>query len=451
MSLLVAGLLFSMLWLPLGNLSSPVKIWLVSWGSIWLANGIFGGVYITTVSVGVYVFIGVAVFVLGAIVGGAASPIVRIVDSGPPSPSWMEALKRGENFRRLANIGSLVGGTLALEVGVRQMGGRGVLPIILGGRDVIFESMRVGKASLTEGDAFSVPLGVTLATLALSCSAILIGLQLGVATPGMRRRSRVLSVTALGAYAFVMSVTTGVRSFLLVGALLLAFTWLAARVACSGGENVITGRVVSVLGGGVAVFFVWTVVVQSARLKDVGLQYVGETLEHLRPWVAGYLPALSGWYEDIPSDHPLTGGRLLARGVLTVLGLDGGEGVDTRIGFEEISSGVYSNAMTIFRLLWTDFGVAGGALACFVFGFTAQRVYRSAINRGGAWIVVLGCYYVAIFFSINYWFFAYGARVYGAFAALLVVHLSMRIGADRQSPSRNSRAHRGVERVQLLS
>ena len=147
-------------------------------------------------------------------------------------------------------------------------------------------------------------------------------------------------------------------------------------------------------------------------MGDVDFSRLGEILNHMRPWVAGYIPALSVWFDEW-NDQTISWGANLLRAVLGPLGVVEGEGFDSRTLAVPIGNWQTSNAMTFFRVLILDFGPAGAVAFCYVMGFFGEYVYSKAKSRGGGWVVLLIAYYCTVFFSINYWFFAYGARVFG--------------------------------------
>lgn len=442
-SLIPAFILFGLAIFPAASLSSPVMLGTLAWALLWLLNALVGFGFAQSSEVLVYVLIGNLMFYLGGIIATAGWH--------PPPLSSLQISARREHLalglrsRQVIAWLLVLISIIAMDNGMREMGNSsGILSFASAGQDQFFEMLRLGKASLSEDGEWAIPRGITVATAALCAAGILVGIDLKSRETGRSpTRSAVLAV-AVGLATFVLSAGTGVRGLLIVVGFLLLGGYLAAEAFCTGGRNAITRRVVGWLGISVVGFLVWVVVVQSARLQDSSFSNVGQTLDHLRPWFAGYIPALSQWYELHFSSSDLTWGSTLMRSIAGPLGLASGEGFDAQVGFVWIADGISSNAMTIYRVLWSDFGVVGGAGLSMIAGFAAQFIYRRAVERSGIWLPLLAAAYASVLYSINYWFFGYGARVL-ALAIVVAVFIFTapalnRRNVRRERPSQSSRA-----------
>ncbi|MCW2783480.1 MAG: hypothetical protein JWR35_3931 [Marmoricola sp.] len=419
-SLMPAAVLLILATLPIMNLSSPVALGTLAWAVLWLANGLLGFDFYQSRPVLLLVFTANLAFYFGGLV---VSVRHRPREDSLTTGERRDLLLVGAASRNIFALVLFVLGVMTLQVGLQQMGrSQGLLALVTGGQQEFFESLRLGKASLSQGNEWTVPSGVKLCTAALCAMAVLVGINLAARPEGQRPTKATIWMAALtAALAFVLSAGTGVRGLILVVAFLFVSSVLAAEVFISGGRNVISLKWLRWSVGSIAVFLVWVVVVQSARLQDTQLQHVGATLDHLRPWFAGYIPALGAWYDTSYTDTTLGWGSSLGRAVFSPLGLQSGEGFNERVDFVFIADGVSSNAMTIFRVIWSDFGVAGGMLVAFAAGAASEGIFRATVARGRGWLVALACVYASVLYSINYWFFGYGARVMGVAIAVAIV------------------------------
>lgn len=315
------------------------------------------------------------------------------------------------------------------------MGRPGLGGVFSGGFVAFANNLRETKASLAVGGEWSVPSGISNASLLLVGAATLIGFLLGY-TKKPRAASMFLGAAVLGV-TFLVSASTGVRSYLLVTMLLLIGTYVASRVCFIGREFKIPLRVY--ISGLVVIgaFLVWVVIVQSARRQDFTFARVGDTLGYLRAWFAGYIPALSVWSQSGLSGSPALGENML-RAVLEPLHLVSGQGFSEQISTVEIGGGATSNAMTILRPLLLDFGYVGSILFCVAAGLVCQRVFMLARSGRIGFVIPLAAAYVSCVFSFNYWFFAYGSRVIGIVLAACLVGVSS--GSRRSHSSASDRS-----------
>jgi oligosaccharide repeat unit polymerase len=253
--------------------------------------------------------------------------------------------------------------------------------------------------------------------------AVIAGLEAGLGKSGLHSGRRIVGALVAGEalLAYGISAATGVRSYLLVAGLLFATSFVSVRVHLFDGRSAMgkSGLLAGVLAAGT--FTWWVVFVQAARLRLSPTGNIGAVLAHLRPWVAGYLPALSVWYQTSFPETPRTHGGLLVRGLVSPLGIGSGAGFNERIAAVNLGDGSTSNAMTIFRVLWTDFGVFGGILLCFALGIACQSVYDRCRSHGGPWVVANAASLSVVAFSVNYYFLAYGSRVLGVMIAGVIV------------------------------
>lgn len=405
----------------LGRGYAPGQVWAYVWALAWASQAVLGWGFAVDGGTAKFVAICNLTFLIGAWI---ASPQGRRTS---PDRSAFAARRReleaGWAFRTAACVACLALGVVALNVGLKQIGHPGLTSLFSGtfidfGRSLVATKSRFSDEGVWVGSA-----GLSAASALATSSAVLAGIESAIARPGTRTLVAGLSLS-LGAFAFLFSAATGVRSYLLATIVVYAAAFLAAKAFVAGDTFTITRRAFGIGFAVIAFFLVWTVVVQSARRHDYTFERLADTFNYLRAWFAGYLPALSQWIStaDVGSHAAQDGvaGSNLLRGLLTPLGLQQGAGFTEQIPAVPIGNGATSNAMTLFRVLLLDFGYAGTIAVCAVGGYVSQRTYIRAAN-GSSWALLpLAAIYAALLYSINYWFFAYGSRVAGFGLAVLV-------------------------------
>jgi len=396
---------------PKPHLSTPLKVWCISWAIAWLAHAALAGVYYSSDEALFFVFLANILFAFG---GWAFYFFPRLVRShAAHRESAVLRYLAGESSRITFCYVFLALSLISIVYGASQLGGLAAL------KSGLFEAMKSNKAALIEGEEYAIPLGIKLANMMVLTTSILAGLAF--ASKGKTQSTLGFAfLVPFVTSVLLLSAVTGVRGYILSSGLFFGFSYISGRTFINFGRNVVRPKVIVYGLVAVTAFLVWTVIVQSARLEDTRLQNLSGTLEHLRPWFGGYLPALSVWYDNHYSgDYRL--GAYLLRGILAPLGLVSGEGFNERMDFSWIGNGQASNAMTAFRAMWADFGPFGTAAFCLVWGFFSSYSFQAAMNKGRAWLVLLACNYCAIFFSINYWFFAHGAKIFAAIISAAII------------------------------
>jgi oligosaccharide repeat unit polymerase len=147
---------------------------------------------------------------------------------------------------------------------------------------------------------------------------------------------------------------------------------------------------------------------QSIRLGDFALSDLGATLEHMRIWFAGYIPAFRGWLLQV-WDGRLTYG---AKSFRFLAGLISGSGsyvdtVDSDIYIGDWRSG---NAATALRTLINDFGFLGCGLFILMWGGASAYVTQKAREGSLVWTALLAVDLACVLWSPNNWFLLYGSR-----------------------------------------
>lgn len=415
---------------------SPAHLWAYTWALAWGLQAVFGFGYQLDLST--VLFVAVCNFVF---IGAAA---IATSNDGQNLTEAVKAERRsdlfpGSRLRFLAGVASVALGLVALSLGLRKLGRSGVRGIFNGSFNEFASSLVETKASFADERVWVTPPEISAALLLLTCAAILAGIEAGLVV-AERRRSTIALCVAVAAFAFMASAGTGVRGHFLTTAILFTVSYLAAKSFINGQSYKLPTKFFMAGLLLVSSFLIWAVVVQSARLRDLSFSQLGATLDHLRAWFAGYLPALSQWSAETDLPGRVFSGEVpvLAAGALGPLGVGQGEAFTEKVGLAEIGDGATTNAMTLFRVLLLDFGYAGTLVACAVAGFVAQRIYIKVVS-GATWAIVpLVGLYASVLWSFNYWFFARGSRVSGLLLALIVVLVSMWLSRPARSADRDS-------------
>lgn len=385
---------------------SPAHLWAYTWAFAWACQAVFGAGYLIATPIALFVGACNIAFLIGAFVASGAGSRALLRER----PSNVQArLRAGSKLRTQATLVGVVAGIVSLELGLRQIGHPGLRFLVTASLVNVAEALVTTKSSFNVNGVWVRPVGISLATLLLLCGAVLAGIEASI----VRRKARRNAAAALASVALLatlLSLSTGVRSYLVLATCMYLGSYLTARVAASGPNLRVPGTVYIAGLVVVGMLLVWTVVVQSARRGDLTFAGISDTLDYLRAWFAGYIPALSQWLSTEPAVG--TGlGTNLGRGVIGPLGMSQGEGVSSPLAAVAIGNGASSNAMTVFRVLIADFGYAGSIVACAVGGFLAERIWHRVSLGSVGWIAPLAAIYAAVLYSFNYWFFAYGSRI----------------------------------------
>ncbi|MEP2718494.1 O-antigen polymerase [Pseudophaeobacter sp.] len=395
---------------------SPVRVWIAMWTIAWAINAAIGGVFYFSSDVVLIIVIGVQSYVFGAVLFWNTISLRPIPPAGHMQ-AFTHHLQHATWLTTLLVI-MLASILVLLEMGLRKLSGSSLVSFLFGGRSQMFAVMKANQAALYLNNGFNFPSEFKLITLILTFVPVFVCFRMSFAN---RVRSDYITLLALIILSILFSAVGSVRSLLLVPLVVGFFSFyvgciLNDRTHILRRKRTIFGVIALVCG-----FGFWVIIVQSARMGDLQFERVGATLEHMRPWFAGYVPALSVWFENFYPYTDHTWGMSFFRAIFGPLGLVSGEGFSDRIDAVGIGNWQTSNAMTIFRIFLQDFGPLGTSIFCILLGFFGELSYYRARRSGGVWIVFLIVVYCSVFFSINFWFFFYGARVFGMILALFVM------------------------------
>lgn len=399
---------------------SPVRVWTFVWAVSFVFHAIFGGVFYFSGEVVAVMAMGLGSYIIGAMVFWAGNPSTEPRNAAFTS-RFGELLLRSRfvGYFTTAMILVLV---VLIERGSLSFFGTSLASFFSGSIGELMRNMTDAKAAL-QLDESLFPIEFKIATLLIVVCSVFSFYGVSAERPA---RHSYLNAVFLMVVAFIFSAVTGVRSFILVPVIVGFFSYYTGCVMNGRAHVLVARKTLLWLFTTLISFSLWVVFVQSARLGDVNLSRVGQTLEHLRPWVAGYVPALSILMDEAGNYSPAWG-RVFADGFLKQLGLGYGDIAAVGVEFAYIGNWQASNAMTVFRVFFLDFGYIGSIFFCFTLGWIGEFLYQRALTRSGAWVPLLIGTYCWTFFSINFWFFYYGSRVYGLIGCCLVFALLSRI------------------------
>lgn len=386
---------------------SPVRVWTFMWAASFGFHAIFGGVYYFSPLIILVVAIGGISYIFGALVFWISNRSIK-----PISKTTAENFRKYLSRSRSVQAGILFGNLLLLpimELGVRNYSGSSLSKFFSAPTARIMVTMRENHSVLSQAHVLNFPTEFKIATMMIVILAVFSFYRISFERP---RLSDMLNVALLIVISLLLSAVTSVRSMILIPIIVGSFSFFAGCVLNYRTHVLVSKKVIFGSISVIILFSVWVVFIQSARLGDVTISRLGATLAHLRPWVAGYIPALSVWAEGLGS-APLMGGQFFFGGFLGPLGLGGGEGFSARLVHADIGNYQYSNAMTIYRVFILDFGMVGAMIFPFFLGWLGEFFFQRSLRNGGGWIPILIAQYCWTFFSVNYWFFFYGARVFG--------------------------------------
>lgn len=279
-----------------------------------------------------------------------------------------------------------------------------------------FDVIQDTHAQLLQGSVEQDPITKVCLMIALA-GTTLGGLYLGLGRPG-RKASPWLCLAPLGPFVLMMLLTT-VRGFVITPLVLLACAYISGMTVMGLEKRLFRPGPIIIGGGVLMVLVAMILIMQSIRMGDYQFRNMGDTVAHMRPWVAGYMPALSVWYYKF-WDHRLLWGALSFKGIVSLFGVQG-EGFSTTFDQMQIGMNQTSNAMTCLRIFINDFGLIGGVGAGLVFGLIAGSL--SELSRKGSVIaaVFLSTILAAVVWAPNSWFLAYGIRLLSPFIAAAYV------------------------------
>jgi oligosaccharide repeat unit polymerase len=378
-------------------------LWSLVWGMLFLLNGVFGRPFVQSALTDILVFVFVISFLLGH--------KFAVIQDGPI---------RDRSAILLPKIGIFV--IFCSVVGM-------ISPYELykhgpGDANIQNFSSYAGTAQEVNGDVRTGLVEQTLTgKIAFSASqAGLIIVGTFAAMGRYPRRKRVFLTTVAAAPLIVFTVVSTIRSALFMAVLLLVVGSISGLTAL-GRERTLfsTKRMVGVTSL-VATMALVMFFFQSIRMGDLTFSRSAKTLEHLRIWIAGYIPALNSWLWGA-WDHRLTFGASSFRFLKAMI-----QGNTSYLAtFQSnmyIGNHVYGNASTMLRTNINDFGLIGCGVFMFFWGAISRFLVSKTRQGSAIFALLFTCDLAAIVWSPNAWFFMYGSRLMAP--ALAIGYVLMR-------------------------
>jgi oligosaccharide repeat unit polymerase len=262
-------------------------------------------------------------------------------------------------------------------------------------------------------------------------AAVALGIYL--ATQHTSRYDKILKVLLVVFPGILTTASTSVRSSTLMPIIFIVSGYIAGQVLTQRHRNLLTVRNVARVTIFVLLFSIFVVFFQMIRLGTVGTYVIASTLNHLRPWVAGYLPAFSGWYNR-SWDGSLALGLNTFHGVANAFGVEG-EGISQYLTGWYIGNGQSSNAATVIRVFVADFGIVGSLIFCFAWGAASAWLSRSTARLSNVALPLLAVNIATIIWSPDGWLLGYGSRLLSIFVLLAYFGLAPRVRFRDPTPA----------------
>lgn len=396
-----------------------VVLWCLSWGGLFALNGILGWPYIQSELTNTLVFVYVLCFIFGHTV-----KFKKELSAIPIAPQ--QALNQARSTLKLPGIvlivliASVIG--LAAPYEMLKSGGFGVDNLVGGGSygDVISTINGDYRTGLIEQTMIG-----KFAFAAPQAAMILVGIMAVIG--GYKAGKRYFLVALAAAPLILFTAVSTIRSPTFMALLLLVTGTIAGRTMLGREKSLFKLRnfliaLVTCFALVLMMFFF-----QSMRLGDYSFQQTAKTIEHMRIWFAGYLPAFNGWVWKSWNGR-LNYGASCFRFLPAVM-TGQTSYLDTFQSNVYIGNQTYGNASTMLRVVVNDWGLIGCGVFLFIWGAISR--FLLTITRRGSIVggILFTCNLAAIVWSPNQWYFLYGSRVLApaiAISYLLVRRVRLR-------------------------
>lgn len=400
------------------RLGSPALIWCIVWSLLFIFYALFGLEYYVEYDDLVFIIFGVALFPIGHLVGD-------ISFRSNVSDRWTSEIPR-----ILSNKSKIILYFLVIVSAIGFMS-----PMFFANKlgYSIFsmfhpsQYFETSRAIIHEMRGHGVEQGlVSKLLIAIPQSGCLIsGIYFSLKAEHRKIKSAILLLPLLSFFIFTFMTT--LRSFLLLSLLWMMCGYISGLILMRREHELRNPKLIAWVSIGVFSMIFSTIFLQSVRLGDFSFQNLYETLDYLRPWVAGYLPAFSQWASNYWTGE-LTWGAATTRGIVGTLGFAEGLGITERLESMHIGRGQVSNAMTVFKVFVGDFGLTGSLLFTFIWGMISSLLYRLVRSGSVVAMAFFSANLAAVIWSPNFWFLGYGGRLMTvALGAILLAILTIRI------------------------
>lgn len=377
--------------------ATPISIWFIAWITLFSCAYIFGAPYS-------YTFSTLWLLTLGCIAfgfGGVIAYTVKINSSMRLQPLIYDTLFL-KITPRVQIIAVLLGVFGAINLSIRL----GSSLLSTSSLSQVFDSASSNISQLYTGETVLSPLAN------ISFSFIQLGFLVSgahAARFGLSSKRSILLFAAIFLTAILWTSITTTRSYFIVSMVWWVSAYYSTKVLYNRIQDILSVKPLIIALLTMLLLIVLIVSFQTIRLGNEAGK-ITDTFEHMRPWIAGYIPALSVWIsENWNGEH--TYGLNLVRPPLKIIGVRVGESLSGSVFPIEIGNLQQSNALTIYRVLFYDFGYIGCLIFTFTLGFLSSIGYRlCALGSLPAWAALVSLT-ALIIWSPNYWFYNYGSRI----------------------------------------
>ncbi|MDH7637267.1 O-antigen polymerase [Sphingomonas oryzagri] len=409
-----------------GRGSLPRFFWSTAWGFMFLFALLFGGVFAIMNRMTLFVMVGVACFLAGCW-------LTETITARPIRGAAAVQYQRQIAWLRPFIWATTLVGMLSPIYFARQLGFH---PSELVDMSSYFSAVRDANAAIRNYDVEQNLLSKICGIFPLG-GATVAGMVIGL---GRRRFNITLWECLLPVLpGFLLSAVTSVRGGTIVP-IVIMFGGLATGLVMRRREGVLfSRRAISWTAGVVVALVALILFMQTIRAGNRASNF-SAIVEHMRPWIAGYLPGISVWAEE-QWDGTMSYGVMTFRGIASLLGASG-NGVDTFLNDTDIGNGQVTNAMTFYRFAIQDFGMAGSLLFTFVWGAISGWL-GTLVRRGNfAAAPFYAINIAAVIWSPNAWFLGYGTRIFAPIVACAFLVVAVRQRAPLAMKRRAIQARR---------
>lgn len=389
------------------SIVAPAVVWMGAWSGLLLLAAVLGQNYIYAPSALIAALAAIAAFPVGAAVTAIVPARVSRDPRGLAVLYDKSVLIQG--MCALFGVGGAV--YLSVYYGQSLLSVRSVEQLLTGASSV--------AAAIYRGEA-SMPAVAKLAFAVLQVGFLVSGVAVAARHPRAWMMFAALCVAMI-----LWPLVTTQRSFLFVPITFWVGSFAATMIFLR--RDAVLSRPKVLLAGGAALIALASLVVALQTVRMGARTGLGPVLDHMRPWIAGYLPAFSGWFERW--DGSANGGASFLGGLIALVtgGVEQAAGAERGLTMVPIGAGDYSNAPTALPLFFGSFGLLGGVAAIALFGAICQLVYRSCRAGSPIACVLMGAVLGAIIWTPNAWFFGYGSRVFAIVVLAVAVWLAGKV------------------------
>lgn len=384
-----------------GSLLTPASLWSLGWLLLILFTTIFGSDYFYSYTMLIVILGFIISFVIGYIVmnslltGRGKLSQIKAYRSIPevypiPASSRIQIV-----FLSISMI--------SLSIMLSKFG----LNISMLSNFSSIANSASSNASMVYSGEVSLGMNETIGFAFLQAAFVLNGIDNAM---NNRKKHRYLFFVVIVFGSLLWSAVTTTRSYIVVPLVWWIAGFYAAKVYRNDVDSLIDSAFIRKLLLFIAVLVLVILFFQAVRMSGDEGEFNMSLLEHMRPWIAGYVPALSVWYENNWSGDYQYGSNLF-RPFLKIFGISIGENIRDTVGLQYIGNGHYSNALTLVRALIYDFGIYGSLIFTFYFGLFSSYIYnKTHLGNKYAFVALVGIM-TTIVWAPNYWFYSYGSRV----------------------------------------